>query len=135
MLPEANTKKKEGKYPMIKVLWGCIFKLVLILYRAGNMQFAILVSFIASSSLLSCGLQSTHLPLPCHISPYVVYNIYDLTIICPPSISCGQVGSGKGDFKKQKHQKRKIAEKEPRGVAFTLFPAMKKVLICVSQSF
>ncbi len=27
MLPEANTRRQEGKYPMIKVLQGCILKL------------------------------------------------------------------------------------------------------------
>ncbi len=67
-LPEANTQMQEGKYPMIKVLQGCILKLllhsvnsVLILYRTGNMQSAILLSFLASSSLPPCELQSTHL--------------------------------------------------------------------------
>ncbi len=69
---------------MIKVLQGCILKLlfysvnsVFILYRTGNMQFAILLSFVASSSLLPCGRQSTHPPTPCYISPYVVHNVYD----------------------------------------------------------
>ncbi len=76
MLPEVDTLKQEGKYPMINVLQGGILKLVLILYRIGNMQFAILTSFVASSSLLPCGLQSTHRPMFCYISPYVVYNIY-----------------------------------------------------------
>ncbi len=76
MLPEADTLRQEGKYPMIKVLRGCILKLVLILYRTGNMQSAVLLSFIVSSSLLPRGLQSTHPPMPCYNSPYVVYNIY-----------------------------------------------------------
>ncbi len=82
MLPEANTWRQESKYPIIKVLQGCILKLLLhsvnsvsILYRAGNIQSAILLSFVASSSLLSCGLQSTHPQMPCYISPYVIYNI------------------------------------------------------------
>ncbi len=77
---EANTRRQEGKYPIIKVLQGCILKLslcsvntVLILYRTGNMQSAILLSFLASSSLLPCGLQCTHTLMPCYISPYVVY--------------------------------------------------------------
>ncbi len=55
-LPEANTRRQRGKYPMIK-LRGCILKLslysvnsVLILYRTGNMQSAILLSFVTSSS-------------------------------------------------------------------------------------
>ncbi len=83
MLPEANTRRQEGKYPTIKVLQGCILKLLLhsvnsvaILYRTGNMQSVILLSFIASSSLPPCGLQSTHPQMPCYISPYVVYNVY-----------------------------------------------------------
>ncbi len=44
-LPEADTERQEGKYPMIKVLQSYILKLslhsvnsVLILYRTGNMQ-------------------------------------------------------------------------------------------------
>ncbi len=48
-LPDANTWRHEGKYPMIKVLQSCILKLslhsvnsVLILYRTGNIQSAIL---------------------------------------------------------------------------------------------
>ncbi len=68
---------------MIKVLQGCILKLsfhsvnsVLILYRTGTMQSAILLSFVASSSLPPCGLQSTHPPMPSYISPYIVYNVY-----------------------------------------------------------
>ncbi len=100
--PEANTRRQEGKYPMIKVLWGCILKLslylvnsvlilyrignmqsakllsfvvLLILYRTGNMQSAILLSFVVSSSLPPCGLPSTHPPMPCYTSPYVVYNV------------------------------------------------------------
>ncbi len=82
--PEANTQWQEGKYPMIKVLWGCILKLslhsvnsVLILYRTGNMQSAILLSFVASASLPSYGLQST---MHCYVSPYVyvVYNVYGI---------------------------------------------------------
>ncbi len=83
MLPEVNTWSQEGIYPMKKVLQGCILKLslhsvslVLILYRTGNTQSAILLSSIVSSSLPLCGLQSTHLPMPCYISPYVVYNVY-----------------------------------------------------------
>ncbi len=71
MLPEANTRRQEAKYPIIQVLWGCILKLVFILYTIGDMQSTILLSFIISSSLLPCGLQSTHPPLPCYISPYV----------------------------------------------------------------
>ncbi len=79
MLPEADTRRPEGKYTMIKVLRGCIIKLMLILYRIGNMQTAMLLSFIASSSLLPCRLQSTHSLMPCYISPYVVWNIYGPT--------------------------------------------------------
>ncbi len=48
-LPEADTWRPEGKYLMIKVLQSCILKLslhsvnsVLVLYRTGNMQSAIL---------------------------------------------------------------------------------------------
>ncbi len=81
-LLEADTRWQEGKYPMIKVLQGCILKLslhshntVLILYRTGNMQSAILLSFIASSSLPPCGLQLTHPLIPSYISPYVVHNV------------------------------------------------------------
>ncbi len=84
-LSEANTRRQERKYPMMKVLWGCILKLSLhsvnsvsILYRTGNMQSAILLSFDAFSFLPPCGLQSTHLPMPCYISPYVVYSVYGL---------------------------------------------------------
>ncbi len=40
------------------------------------MQSAILLSFVASSSLPPCGLQSTHPPMPCYVSLYVVYNVY-----------------------------------------------------------
>ncbi len=40
------------------------------------MQSAILLSFVASSFLPQHGLQSTHPPMPCYISPYVIYNIY-----------------------------------------------------------
>ncbi len=83
-VPEANNWRQEGKYPMIKVLRGCIFKLslylvnsVLTLHRTGNMQSVILSSFVASSSLPLSGFQSIHPPMPCHISPYVVYNVYD----------------------------------------------------------
>ncbi len=79
-LPEAITRRQEGKYPMIEVLLGCIFKLslyavnsVLILCRTGNMQSAILLSFVAFSSPPPCGLQSTHPTMPCYISPYVVH--------------------------------------------------------------
>ncbi len=61
MLPDANTRRQEGKYPTMKVLQGCILKLlhsvnsVPILYRPGNMQSAILLSFVASSSLPHVG--------------------------------------------------------------------------------
>ncbi len=82
-LLEADTRRQEGKYPMIKVLQGCILKLSLysvntafIHYGTGNMQSAILLSFIASSSLPPCGLQSTHPQVSCYISPYVVYYVY-----------------------------------------------------------
>ncbi len=82
-LPEANPRRQEGKYPMIKVLQGCICKLslhsvnsVLLLYRTGNMQSAILLSFIASSSLPPYRLQSTCPPMLFYISPYVVHNFY-----------------------------------------------------------
>ncbi len=85
-LPEADTQRQEGKYSMIKVLQGCILKLslhsvdsVFILYGIDNTQSTILLSFIASSSLPPCGLQSTHPPMPCYISPCVVYDIYDLS--------------------------------------------------------
>ncbi len=43
------------------------------------MQSAILLSFVASSSLPPCRLQSTHPLMPCYISPYIVYNIYGTT--------------------------------------------------------
>ncbi len=76
MLPEANTWRQEGKYPRIKVLQGCILKLLLhsvnsvpILYRAGKMQSAILLSFLTSSSLPPCALQSTYPRMPCYMSP------------------------------------------------------------------
>ncbi len=44
------------------------------------MQSALLVSFVVCSSIPSCVLQSTHPPMLCYISPYVVvvYNVYDL---------------------------------------------------------
>ncbi len=58
MLPEANTRRQEGKYPTIKVRQSCFFKLLLhlvnsvpILYRTGNIQSAILLSVVASFSL------------------------------------------------------------------------------------
>ncbi len=45
-LLEADTRRQDGKYPMIKVLQGCILKLslylvntVLFLYKTGNMQY------------------------------------------------------------------------------------------------
>ncbi len=79
MLPEANTRRQKGRYPMIKVLQG-ILKLLLhsvnsvsILYRTGNMQSAILLLFVAYSSLSPCVFQSTHLRMPCYISPYVYW--------------------------------------------------------------
>ncbi len=50
--------RQEGKHPMIKVLQGCILKLslhsvnlVLIFYRPSKTPSAILLSFVASSSL------------------------------------------------------------------------------------
>ncbi len=49
---------------------------VLILYRTGNMQSTILLSFVTSSSLLPCGLQPALPPMPCYINSYVVYNVY-----------------------------------------------------------
>ncbi len=49
---------------------------VFVLYRTGNMQSAILSSFVASSSFTPCELQSTHLWMPCYISPYVVYKVH-----------------------------------------------------------
>ncbi len=95
-LLEADTRRQEGKYPMMKVLQGCVLKLllysvntvlilyrtgnmqsaILFLYRTGNMQSAILLSFVTSSSLPPYGLQSTHPLMPCYISPYIVYNVY-----------------------------------------------------------
>ncbi len=41
------------------------------------MQSAILLLFVACSFLLPYGLQTTHLLMPCYISPYVEYNVYD----------------------------------------------------------
>ncbi len=83
ILPEADTEWQEGKYTMIRVLQGCILKLslhsvnsVLIPCGTGNMQSAILLSFVTSSSLLPCGLQSTNPPMPYYISPSIVYNVY-----------------------------------------------------------
>ncbi len=74
---------------MIKVSQSYIPKLslhsvnsVLILYRIGNMQSAILLSFVAFSSLPPYRLQSTHPPISC-ISPYVVYNIYGASSSSP----------------------------------------------------
>ncbi len=67
----------------VKVLQCCICELlhsvnsVPILYRTGNMQSAILLSFVTTSSLPPCGLQSNHPLMPCYISPYVVYIVYD----------------------------------------------------------
>ncbi len=52
MLPAADSWMLEGKYPMIKVLRGCILKLMLIICRIGNMQFAILLLFVVCSSLM-----------------------------------------------------------------------------------
>ncbi len=48
---------------------------MLILYRTCDMQSAVLLSFVTSSSLPPCGLQSTHSPMTCYISLYVVYNL------------------------------------------------------------
>ncbi len=45
------------------------------------MQFAILLSFVASSSLPPCGLQSTLSLMPCYISLYVVNNVYAINWI------------------------------------------------------
>ncbi len=78
MLPEADTLRQAGKYPMIKVSRGCISKLVLFLFRTGNMQSAVFLSFVAPFSSPPCGLQPTHPPMPCYISPCVVYNIYGI---------------------------------------------------------
>ncbi len=84
MLPEANTRKQEGRHPAIKVLQGCILKLLLhfvnsvpILYRKGNMQSPIFLSFVVFSSLPPCGpnLHTRRCPAT-YISPYVVYNVY-----------------------------------------------------------
>ncbi len=72
-IPEANTQRQEGKYPMMKISL-CLVNSVLILYRTDNMQSVILLSLVASFFLPPCGLQSTYL-MPCYISPYV-YNIY-----------------------------------------------------------
>ncbi len=87
-VPEANTRRPERIYPMIKVLWGCVLKLslylvnsALILYRTGNMQPAILLSFVIFSSLPPCGLQSTHPPMLYYVSPYVVYNVYGYDLL------------------------------------------------------
>ncbi len=82
MLPEANTPRQEGKYPTMKVLQSCILKLLLhsvnskpILYRIGNMQSAILRSFVATSFLPPCGLQSIHSRVPCYSRPYIVHSM------------------------------------------------------------
>ncbi len=48
----------------------------LILYRTGNIQSAILLSFVASTSQPPYGLQSTRPPMPCYIGLYVKYNVY-----------------------------------------------------------
>ncbi len=94
MLPEVNIRRQEGKYLTIEVLQGCILKLLLhsvnsepILYRTSNMQTAIFLSFVTSSSLPSCGLQSIHPRIPCNISPYVVYNVYRRPHF-PYSVTC-----------------------------------------------
>ncbi len=88
---------KRGNIYNIKVLQGCILKLsshsinsVLILYRPGNRQSAILLSFVASSSLPPCGLQSTHSLMLWYISLYIVYNIYEdhLVLIHERHSSC-----------------------------------------------
>ncbi len=78
MLPEANTQRQEEKNQMIKVLPGCILKLLLhsvnsvhILYSTGNMQSAILLSFVSFSSLPQCDLQSTHPQMLCYVSQYI----------------------------------------------------------------
>ncbi len=66
---------------MIKVLRGCTLSYTFSQFSAHPLQdgqYAICHTFIvASSSLLPCGLQSTHPRMPCYISPYVVYNVYD----------------------------------------------------------
>ncbi len=81
-LPEADTRRQEGKYPMIKVLHGCIPMLplhsvnsVLILYRTGNMQSAILLSFVASSSLPPCSfnLLTRQCPVTSVHTKYITY--------------------------------------------------------------
>ncbi len=83
MLPETNVRRQEGEISNDKSIAGLHPQVIItfsqfraILYRTGNTQFAILLSFVASSSLSPCGLQSTHPPVPSYISPYVVYNIY-----------------------------------------------------------
>ncbi len=45
------------------------------------MQSAILLSFVTSSSLPPCGLQSTHPPMLCYISPYVAYYVYEKSVL------------------------------------------------------
>ncbi len=77
------TPEARGEISSDKVLQGCILKLLLhsvnsglILYRIGNMQSAILLSFVASSSLPPGRLLCTHPPMSCCISPYVIYNVY-----------------------------------------------------------
>ncbi len=78
-------QRQNERHMMNSVIFTCcILKLLLhsvnsvpILYRTGNMLSAILLLCVASSSLLPCGLQSTHPLMHCYFSPYVVYNVYD----------------------------------------------------------
>ncbi len=76
MLPEANTRRQEGKYPMIKVLRGGIRKLVLILYKIGNMQSAILLSFVTFPPYRYVGINLAPVDALLYQSIYVVYNVW-----------------------------------------------------------
>ncbi len=66
----SNDKSIAGLHPEIIVIFSQYSA-----YPLQDRQSAIFLSFVAYSSLLPCGLQSTHPLMPCYISPYVVYNI------------------------------------------------------------
>ncbi len=72
ILPEADTQRQVGKYPVIKVLRKCIITLSLHLVNLVLTLYRILLSFIASSTLPPyCFNQLT-------ISPVIGYNVYDI---------------------------------------------------------
>ncbi len=129
---------------MIKVLRGCILKLSLhsvnsvpILYRTGNMQSAILLSFVVSSSIPPCRLQSTLPQMPCYIIPYIQgdpFKMSQTSGVAPPkfAMSLGRhreihgyffssIGSVLNEICNIKDEKRYITPAPPQFEFFLIF--------------